>query len=207
LRQWSIGRRLSLVTLMVLALLGLLLFFCLQIYQQGLMGEKSRQTQAQVETAYSLVAGLEARPPHHGDAPHETRAGRQGSLRGGGQAGAQAVRRLRRSGPGPGRGGGGLLLAQAGGGRTGTQDLLHQALRPLGLDHRHRRLCGRRRGPVPGGAAHPAGDRAGAGPPAVCRGRPHCAQHRRAPLPLGLGPWQHRQGGGGSAGTSAGVGA
>ncbi|MDX7672117.1 methyl-accepting chemotaxis protein [Aeromonas caviae] len=61
LRQWSIGRRLSLVTLMVLALLGLLLFFCLQIYQQGLMGEKSRQTQAQVETAYSLVAGLEAR--------------------------------------------------------------------------------------------------------------------------------------------------
>ncbi len=61
MRQWSIGRRLSLVTLMVLALLGLLLFFCLQIYQQGLMGEKSRQTQAQVETAYSLVAGLEAR--------------------------------------------------------------------------------------------------------------------------------------------------
>ncbi|WP_234927853.1 methyl-accepting chemotaxis protein [Aeromonas caviae] len=61
LRQWSIGRRLSLVTLMVLALLGLLLFFCLQIYQQGLMGEKRRQTQAQVETAYSLVAGLEAR--------------------------------------------------------------------------------------------------------------------------------------------------
>ncbi|MFM4706410.1 methyl-accepting chemotaxis protein [Aeromonas caviae] len=61
LRQWSIGRRLSLVTLMVLALLGLLLFFCLQIYQQGLMGEKSRQTKAQVETAYSLVAGLEAR--------------------------------------------------------------------------------------------------------------------------------------------------
>ncbi len=61
LRQWSIGRRLSLVTLMVLALLGLLLFFCLQIYHQGLMGEKSRQTQAQVETAYSLVAGLEAR--------------------------------------------------------------------------------------------------------------------------------------------------
>ncbi len=61
LRQWSIGRRLSLVTLMVLALLGLLLFFCLQIYQQGLMGEKSRQTQSQVETAYSLVAGLEAR--------------------------------------------------------------------------------------------------------------------------------------------------
>ena len=61
LRQWSIGRRLSLVTLMVLALLGLLLFFCLQIYQQGLMGEKSRQTQAQVETAFSLVAGLEAR--------------------------------------------------------------------------------------------------------------------------------------------------
>ena len=61
LRQWSIGRRLSLVTLMVLALLGLVLFFCLQIYQQGLMGEKSRQTQAQVETAYSLVAGLEAR--------------------------------------------------------------------------------------------------------------------------------------------------
>jgi len=61
LRQWSIGRRLSVVTLMVLALLGLLLFFCLQIYQQGLMGEKSRQTQAQVETAYSLVAGLEAR--------------------------------------------------------------------------------------------------------------------------------------------------
>ncbi|MDH1840559.1 methyl-accepting chemotaxis protein [Aeromonas caviae] len=61
LRQWSIGRRLSLVTLMVLALLGLLLFFCLQIYQQGLMGEKSRQTLAQVETAYSLVAGLEAR--------------------------------------------------------------------------------------------------------------------------------------------------
>ena len=61
LRQWSIGRRLSLVTLMVLALLGLLLFFCLQIYQQGVMGEKSRQTQAQVETAYSLVAGLEAR--------------------------------------------------------------------------------------------------------------------------------------------------
>ncbi|WP_429168114.1 methyl-accepting chemotaxis protein [Aeromonas rivipollensis] len=61
LRQWSIGRRLSLVTLMVLALLGLLLFFCLQIYQQGLMGEKSRQTQAQVETAYSLVAGFEAR--------------------------------------------------------------------------------------------------------------------------------------------------
>ena len=32
LRQWSIGRRLSLVTLMVLALLGLLLFFCLQKY-------------------------------------------------------------------------------------------------------------------------------------------------------------------------------
>ena len=61
MRQWSIGRRLSLVTLMVLALLGLLLFFCLQIYQQGLMGEKSRQTQAQVETAFSLVAGLEAR--------------------------------------------------------------------------------------------------------------------------------------------------
>ncbi|WP_429182846.1 methyl-accepting chemotaxis protein [Aeromonas rivipollensis] len=61
LRQWSIGRRLLLVTLMVLALLGLLLFFCLQIYQQGLMGEKSRQTQAQVETAYSLVAGFEAR--------------------------------------------------------------------------------------------------------------------------------------------------
>ncbi|MFQ2652725.1 methyl-accepting chemotaxis protein [Aeromonas caviae] len=61
LRQWSIGRRLSLVTLMVLALLGLLLFFCLQVYHQGLMGEKSRQTQAQVETAYSLVAGLEAR--------------------------------------------------------------------------------------------------------------------------------------------------
>ncbi|MFQ2106608.1 methyl-accepting chemotaxis protein [Aeromonas rivipollensis] len=61
LRQWSIGRRLSLVTLMVLALLGLLLFFCLQIYQQGLMGEKSRQTRAQVETAYSLVAGFEAR--------------------------------------------------------------------------------------------------------------------------------------------------
>ncbi len=61
MRQWSIGRRLSLVTLMVLALLGLLLFFCLQIYQQGLMGEKSSQTQAQVETAYSLVAGLEAR--------------------------------------------------------------------------------------------------------------------------------------------------
>ncbi len=61
MRQWSIGRRLSLVTLMVLALLGLLLFFCLQIYQQGLMGEKSRQTQAQVETAYSLMAGLEAR--------------------------------------------------------------------------------------------------------------------------------------------------
>ncbi len=61
MRQWSIGRRLSLVTLMVLALLGLLLFFCLQIYQQGLMGEKSRQTLAQVETAYSLVAGLEAR--------------------------------------------------------------------------------------------------------------------------------------------------
>ena len=61
LRQWSIGRRLSLVTLMVLALLGLLLFFSLQIYQQGLMGEKSRQTRAQVETAYSLVAGLEAR--------------------------------------------------------------------------------------------------------------------------------------------------
>ncbi|MFM5557242.1 methyl-accepting chemotaxis protein [Aeromonas rivipollensis] len=61
LRQWSIGRRLSLVALMVLALLGLLLFFCLQIYQQGLMGEKSRQTQAQVETAYSLVAGFEAR--------------------------------------------------------------------------------------------------------------------------------------------------
>ena len=61
LRQWSIGRRLSLVTLMVLALLGLLLFFCLQIYQQGLMGEKSRQTQAQEETAFSLVAGLEAR--------------------------------------------------------------------------------------------------------------------------------------------------
>ncbi|MCX4038573.1 methyl-accepting chemotaxis protein [Aeromonas caviae] len=61
LRQWSIGRRLSLVTLMVLALLGLLLFFSLQVYQQGLMGEKSRQTQAQVETAYSLVAGLEAR--------------------------------------------------------------------------------------------------------------------------------------------------
>ncbi|BDA14117.1 methyl-accepting chemotaxis protein [Aeromonas caviae] len=61
LRQWSIGRRLSLVTLMVLVLLGLLLFFCLQIYQQGLIGEKSRQTQAQVETAYSLVAGLEAR--------------------------------------------------------------------------------------------------------------------------------------------------
>ncbi len=61
MRQWSIGRRLSLVTLMVLALLGLLLFFCLQIYQQGLMGEKSRQTQAQVDTAYSLVAGLEAR--------------------------------------------------------------------------------------------------------------------------------------------------
>ncbi|MGU5661155.1 methyl-accepting chemotaxis protein [Aeromonas sanarellii] len=61
LRQWSIGRRLSLVTLMVLVLLGLLLFFSLQIYQQGLMGEKSRQTRAQVETAYSLVAGLEAR--------------------------------------------------------------------------------------------------------------------------------------------------
>ncbi|MFM5587502.1 methyl-accepting chemotaxis protein [Aeromonas media] len=61
LRQWSIGRRLSLVTLMVLALLGLLLFFCLQIYHQGLMGEKSRQTRAQVDTAYSLVAGLEAR--------------------------------------------------------------------------------------------------------------------------------------------------
>ena len=61
MRQWSIGRRLSLVTLMVLALLGLLLFFCLQIYQQGLMGEKSRQTRAQVETAYSLVAGFEAR--------------------------------------------------------------------------------------------------------------------------------------------------
>ncbi len=61
LRQWTIGRRLSLVTLMVLALLGLLLFFCLQIYQQGLMGEKSRQTRAQVETAYSLVAGFEAR--------------------------------------------------------------------------------------------------------------------------------------------------
>ncbi len=61
LRQWSIGRRLSLVTLMVLVLLGLLLFFSLQIYHQGLMGEKSRQTRAQVETAYSLVAGLEAR--------------------------------------------------------------------------------------------------------------------------------------------------
>ncbi|WP_404838267.1 methyl-accepting chemotaxis protein [Aeromonas media] len=61
LRQWSIGRRLSLVTLMVLVLLGLLLFFCLQIYHQGLMGEKSRQTRAQVDTAYSLVAGLEAR--------------------------------------------------------------------------------------------------------------------------------------------------
>jgi methyl-accepting chemotaxis protein len=61
LRQWSIGRRLSLVTLMVLALLGLLLFFSLQVYHQGLMGEKSRQTRAQVETAYSLVAGLEAR--------------------------------------------------------------------------------------------------------------------------------------------------
>ncbi|MGY4002375.1 methyl-accepting chemotaxis protein [Aeromonas sanarellii] len=61
LRQWSIGRRLSLVTLMVLALLGLLLFFSLQAYHQGLMGEKSRQTRAQVETAYSLVAGLEAR--------------------------------------------------------------------------------------------------------------------------------------------------
>ncbi|MGL5813201.1 MAG: methyl-accepting chemotaxis protein [Aeromonas sp.] len=61
LRQWSIGRRLSLVTLMVLALLGLLLFSCLQIYQQGLMAEKSRQTRAQVETAYSLVAQFEAR--------------------------------------------------------------------------------------------------------------------------------------------------
>ncbi len=61
MRQWSIGRRLSLVTLMVLALLGLLLFFSLQVYHQGLMGEKSRQTRAQVETAYSLVAGLEAR--------------------------------------------------------------------------------------------------------------------------------------------------
>ena len=61
LRQWSIGRRLSLVTLMVLVLLGLLLFFSLQIYHQGLMAEKSRQTRAQVETAYSLVAGLEAR--------------------------------------------------------------------------------------------------------------------------------------------------
>ena len=61
LRQWSIGRRLSLVTLMVLVLLGLLLFFSLQIYHQGLMGEKSRQTRAQVETAYSLVTGLEAR--------------------------------------------------------------------------------------------------------------------------------------------------
>ncbi|MFC5708069.1 methyl-accepting chemotaxis protein [Aeromonas eucrenophila] len=61
LRRWSIGRRLSLVTLMVLVLLGLLLFSCLQIYQQGLMAEKSRQTQAQVETAYSLVAEFEAR--------------------------------------------------------------------------------------------------------------------------------------------------
>ncbi|MFM4995535.1 methyl-accepting chemotaxis protein [Aeromonas sanarellii] len=61
LRQWSIGRRLSLVTLMVLTLLGLLLFFSLQAYHQGLMGEKSRQTRAQAETAYSLVAGLEAR--------------------------------------------------------------------------------------------------------------------------------------------------
>ena len=55
LRQWSIGRRLSLVTLMVLALLGLLLFFCLQIYQQGLMGEKSRQTQAQVRAGAHFV--------------------------------------------------------------------------------------------------------------------------------------------------------
>lgn len=55
MRQWSIGRRLSLVTLMVLALLGLLLFFCLQIYQQGLMGEKSRQTQAQVRAGSHFV--------------------------------------------------------------------------------------------------------------------------------------------------------
>ena len=56
MRQWSIGRRLSLVTLMVLALLGLLLFFCLQIYQQGLMGEKSRQTRApDRERAAALV--------------------------------------------------------------------------------------------------------------------------------------------------------
>ena len=65
MRQWSIGRRLSLVTLMVLALLGLLLFFCLQIYQQGLMGEKSRQTQAQGRDNRIPGAGDVKNPARH----------------------------------------------------------------------------------------------------------------------------------------------
>ncbi len=61
LRQWSIGHRLLLVALMVLVIVAALLVTCLRVYHQGLMAEKSNQTRAQVETAYSLVAGFEAR--------------------------------------------------------------------------------------------------------------------------------------------------
>lgn len=59
LRQWSIGHRLMLMVLMVVAVLGLLLFACLRVYYQGLMAEKSNQARSQVETAYSLVASYE----------------------------------------------------------------------------------------------------------------------------------------------------
>ncbi|MFM4702286.1 cache domain-containing protein [Aeromonas bivalvium] len=60
LRRWTIGQRLLLVTLSVLLILALLLASSLHLYREGLMAEKSRQTQAQVETAYSLVASFEA---------------------------------------------------------------------------------------------------------------------------------------------------
>ncbi|MGY3867967.1 methyl-accepting chemotaxis protein [Aeromonas crassostreae] len=60
LRRWTIGQRLLLVTLSVLLILALLLVSSLHLYREGLMAEKSRQTQAQVETAYSLVASIEA---------------------------------------------------------------------------------------------------------------------------------------------------
>lgn len=60
LRRWTIGWRLLLVTLSVLLILALLLASSLHLYFDGLMAEKSRQTRAQVETAYTLVASFEA---------------------------------------------------------------------------------------------------------------------------------------------------
>ena len=115
---------------------------------------------------------------HHGDAPHEPELDGRISLGVEGQAGAQAVRRLH-STIWQGRRGREVALAQAGVDEPVRKDLYIKRFAP-GTGSSAPASMWTTSGPVPGGAAHPAGDRAGAGPPAVCRGRPHCAQHRRA---------------------------